>query len=49
MTIPPRDPYYRRYWTRYNRPYSGCGCLYTLLCSLVYWLMSLFVPAIVFW
>lgn len=50
MALPPRDPYYRRYWTRYNRPYTGCGCLYSvLMLILLWWLLSLFIPAFAFW
>jgi hypothetical protein len=52
MAIPPqpRDPWYRGYWTRYNRPYGGCGCLYSLLFFLaIWWLISLLYPPMWFW
>ncbi len=45
MAYPPADPWHRRYWRTYNRPYSGCGCLYTLiLLLLIWWLLSLWAP-----
>jgi hypothetical protein len=51
--VPPGDPYgpgYRRYWGYYNRPFGGCGCLYSLLVLLlVLWLLSLFFPGLAFW
>jgi hypothetical protein len=38
----PQDRWYNSYWTRYNRPYGGCGCLYGLLMLvLIFWLISL--------
>lgn len=41
----PRDPRYRRYWRYYNRPYWGCGFLWTaLLLILVWWLASMLFP-----
>ncbi|MDQ4076830.1 MAG: hypothetical protein M3220_11375 [Chloroflexota bacterium] len=43
-------PGYRRYWGRYNRPYTGCGCLYTVLIIALLWLVCAwagFAPA--FW
>ena len=44
---PVYDPWYRRYWGYYNRPYGGCGCLYTVLLFLILLvLLSLFVPAL---
>ena len=47
---PPRDPWYRRYWAYYNRPYSGFGCLWTvLLFILIYWLLSFVFRALIFW
>ncbi len=50
MALPPRDPYYRRYWARSNRPYTGCGCLYPLLMLiLVWWLLSFFFTPLAFW
>lgn len=50
MTPPPRDPWYRRYWTYYNRPYAGFGCLYSLIIFLLVWfLLSLFIDALVLW
>ena len=43
-------PPYRRYWTSYNRPYGGCGCLYTLfLVLLLWWIVSLFIPSLAIW
>jgi hypothetical protein len=37
----PADPWHRRYWGYYNRPYGGCGCLYAIfLVLLVYFIMS---------
>jgi hypothetical protein len=34
-------PVYRRYWETYNRPYSGCGCLWgILIILLIIWLLS---------
>lgn len=36
---PSRDPWYRSQWGRYNRPYGGCGCLYTLLILLLVWML----------
>lgn len=42
--------WHRRYWNYYNRPYSGCGCFYTLaMFILFWWLLSLFIPAIAIW
>ncbi len=57
MGIPPRGPFYRRYWgrynrhwERYNRPYTGCGCLYPLLLLiLAWWLLSFFFTPLAFW
>ena len=44
---PVYDPWYRRYWGYYNRPYTGCGCLYTVLLFLILLILfSLFVPAL---
>jgi hypothetical protein len=34
---PPPDPWHRRYWTYYNRPYPGCGCLWTILVIIIIW------------
>ena len=43
-----RDARLRRYWGRYNRPYVGCGFLWTAgLLLLIYWLLSLFFPSLV--
>jgi hypothetical protein len=52
MAVPPRRPvpWYRRYWGYYNRPYTGCGCLYTVFLILVAWfILSWFIPALVIW
>lgn len=56
MAVPPQDPvpppapWYRRYWGYYNRPYTGCGCLYTLLIVVLLWfILSLFIPPLAFW
>lgn len=47
---PPRDPWYRRYWGYYNRPYNGFGCLWTILLFIIIWfLLSLVFNAMVFW
>ena len=35
--IPQRRPFYHRHWTTYNRPYSGCGCLWIVLVILFIW------------
>ena len=49
MTMPPRGPGYRRYWAYYDRPRSGCGCLYTILMIFIlYWLFSLFITPLAF-
>jgi hypothetical protein len=41
----PSDPRYRRYWRHYNRPYTGCGFLWTaLLLLLIWWLASMLFP-----
>jgi len=46
--VPPRepsDPHYRRSWRYYNRPYAGCGFLWTTLLLLLIWLVtSMFFP-----
>jgi len=35
---PPNYPGgYRRYWGYYNRPYAGCGCLWTIIIILIIW------------
>ncbi len=50
MAIPPRDPWYRRYYGYANRPRPGCGCLYSLLLFvLLYWLFSLMFAPLGFW
>jgi hypothetical protein len=37
----PGPPFYRRYWTTYNRPYSGCGCLWLIIVFFfIYWILS---------
>jgi hypothetical protein len=50
--VPPKvlsDPHYRRFWRYYNRPYAGCGFLWTLLLLLLIWLVtSLFFPQSVY-
>ena len=48
--VPPPDPWHRRYWGYYNRPYGGCGCLYTVLVVLLlWWLLSLLIPSLAIW
>ncbi len=38
---PPRRVFYRRYWDTYNRPYSGCGCLWAIfIILLIWWILS---------
>ncbi|MDP9378719.1 MAG: hypothetical protein M3Q29_00965 [Chloroflexota bacterium] len=50
MAVPPRGPGYRRYYGYYNRPFTGCGCLYSLLIFLLfYWLFSLLFTPLAFW
>ncbi len=50
MAVPPREPGYRRYYGYYNRPFGGCGCLYSiLLFLLIYWLLSLILTPLAFW
>ena len=51
MAVPPPNPWYRRYYGYYRRPYSGCGCLYSLLVVVLIWfLLSLFIEALaIFW
>jgi len=50
MAYPSPDPWHRRYWNTYNRPYGGCGCLYTLLLILaIWWILSWFWPGAYFW
>ncbi len=34
---PPLDPWHRRYWGYYNRPYTGCGCLWTIVVIVIIW------------
>ncbi len=48
---PPLGPWHRRYWGYYNRPYSGCGCLWTILIIvIIWWLIALFWgPARFYW
>lgn len=47
---PGEDPWHRRYWRYYNRPRSGCGCLYVLVVFLLLWfLCSLFIPGVGIW
>lgn len=49
--VPPgeaRDARLRRYWRSYNRPYFGCGFLWTaLLLMFVYWLLSWWFPSLI--
>lgn len=41
---------YRRYWTQYNRPYPGCGCLYSIVAFLLlWWLCSLVFTPLAIW
>ncbi len=50
MAYPSLDPWHRRYWNTYNRPYGGCGCLYSILIILVlWWILSWFWPGAYFW
>ena len=43
-----RDPRLRRYWRTYNRPYVGCGVLWTaLVLLLIYWLLSFLFPSLI--
>lgn len=34
---PPGDPWHRRYWGYYNRPYPGCGCLWLIVVIVIIW------------
>jgi len=44
-SLPPADPWHRRYWRYYNRPRPGCGCLYLVaLVLVVWWLLTFFFP-----
>ena len=48
--VDPARPWYNSYWGYYNRPYRGCGCLYTVLIfALLWFLLSLFIPALAIW
>ena len=58
MAVPPSDvppdaahderARYRRYWERYNRPYTGCGFLWAaVLVLLSYWLLSWLFPSLI--
>lgn len=41
----PRDPWHARYRRTYDRPFTGCGCLYAILIVLlIWWIVSWFVP-----
>ena len=43
-----RLPAHRRLWGYYNRPYVGCGFLWTALAlSLIYFLLSWFFPSLI--
>ncbi len=45
-----RYPAYRRYWGYVGRPYTGCGCLYSLLIFVLIWfVLSLFINAVRFY
>lgn len=38
---PPGDPWHRRYWGYYNRPYPGCGCLWLIIIlAIIWWLIA---------
>ncbi|MCC6167780.1 MAG: hypothetical protein IT329_11175 [Caldilineaceae bacterium] len=44
------DSWYRRGWVYSNRPYGGCGCLYTLVVVfLILIVLSYFIPSLAFW
>ncbi|HYE64762.1 MAG TPA: hypothetical protein VD966_04210 [Pyrinomonadaceae bacterium] len=48
--VPPRESRRRRYWSYYQRPYTGCGWLYTLFVILLFWwLLSLLFPTLGVW
>lgn len=39
---------HRRFWDYYNRPYVGCGFLWSLLLLLfIYWLLSWWFPSLI--
>lgn len=39
LDVPP--PRYRRYWSAYDRPYSGCGCLWSIIVIVfIWWILS---------
>jgi len=48
---PPYEPRRRRDWRTYDRPYTGCGCLYAILILLlIWWILSfLLAPARGWW
>jgi len=35
----PTDPRHRRFWNYYNRPYAGCGFVWTVLSLLLVFLL----------
>jgi len=40
---PPPDPWHRRYWGYYNRPFPGCGCLWVIIiCIIIWWIIAAF-------
>ncbi len=55
MVAPPPPPTrrgapFRQYWGYTRRPYTGCGCLYTLVVFILIWfLVSLFIDAVRFY
>ena len=51
MAVPPtRDPWYRRYWGAYNRPFPGCGCIVSLVILAAIWfVLSLIFPELAIW
>lgn len=34
---PPYEPWHRRAWRGYNRPFPGCGCLWLLIVIVIIW------------
>lgn len=39
--VTPRPRFYRRYWDTYNRPYSGCRCLWIIIIiAFIIWIIS---------
>lgn len=33
----PPDPWHRRYWGYWDRPYGGCGCLWAIIVIIIIW------------